>query len=74
MDVYNLHTTTATIAADHNREHIDLLRREAEVLEASAKRLRDLAFALENGSEIDTVGVYRVINIKTEKAFDQHIL
>jgi len=42
----------------HNREHIDFLRREAVALEASAKRLRDLANVLENGGEIDTDGPY----------------
>lgn len=44
------------LAPDHNREHIDFLRREADALEASAKRLRDLANVLENGGEIDTDG------------------
>ena len=44
------------LAPDHNREHIDFLRREADTLEASAKRLRDLANVLENGGEIDTDG------------------
>lgn len=67
MDAYNPHITTAVIAPDHNNEHIDFLRREAEVLEASAKRLRDLANALENGGEIDTGGTSC---LEQKKAFE----
>ena len=48
------------LAPDHNREHINFLRREADTLEASAKRLRDLANVLENGGEIDVDGTSHV--------------
>jgi len=48
----------------HNREHIDFLRREAVALEASAKRLRDLANVLENGGEIDTDGTSLTITTR----------